>query len=83
MAKSKTYIVNDPAALAAKVKAAGGPAIDLAQPSGSASTDGVTLDWTITRMRGAQQGDVVTVSIAKKPDLLPWGLLWAKIDDLF
>lgn len=42
-----SYPMPDPAAAAAKIKAAGGPFIDPTQPTGTASTHGVNLAWAI------------------------------------
>lgn len=42
-----SYPMPDPAAAAAKIKAAGGPYIDPAQATGTATTHGVTLTWVI------------------------------------
>ena len=47
MSQAKTYALPDPVATAAKVKAAGGPAVDPTQATGQASADGVTLGWSI------------------------------------
>ncbi len=47
MSQAKTYPLSDSAAIAAKVKAAGGPALDPTQATGQASADGVTLSWSI------------------------------------
>jgi len=76
MSQSKTYPLPDPAAIALKVKAAGGPAIDPTQPTGEASGDGVVASWSVS-------GNQVTISILSKPWALPWGLLWSKIDAIF
>jgi hypothetical protein len=73
MAQSKIYLLADPAALAAKVKAAGGPQLDPSQPTGEASADGVTLGWEITDTR-------INITILSKPWFMPYGVLWGKID---
>ena len=80
MANSKTYPLPDPAALAAKIQAAGGPPIDPTQPTGSASDSTplgeVTLSWAIN-------GATITVTITKKPFILSSGTIWEHVDELF
>ena len=44
---SKTYSLVNPAEVAARVAAAGGPRIDPTQTTGSAEAHGVALAWTI------------------------------------
>jgi hypothetical protein len=76
MAQSKNYLLTDPAALAAKVKAAGGPQLDPTLPTGEVSGDGVTIGWEITDTR-------ISITVLSKPWFVPWGVLWGKIDALF
>jgi hypothetical protein len=76
MSQSKTYPLPDPAAIALKVKAAGGPAIDPTQPTGEASADGVTASWSVS-------GGQVTITILSKPWIVSWGTLWAHVDAIF
>ncbi len=73
MSQAKTYSLSDPAALAAKVKAAGGPALNLTQATGQASADGVTLGWSIS------QGQIV-VTIVRKPWMVPYSAIWSHVD---
>jgi len=73
MSESRSYRISDPAAVAAKVKAAGGPAIDLTQPSGSATANGVTLGWTVG------MGQIV-ITILSKPWIVQNGMIWSHIE---
>jgi hypothetical protein len=73
MSQAKTYALPDPAAIAAKVKAAGGPAVDPTQSSGEASADGVTLGWSIS------QGQIL-VTIVRKPWMVPYSAIWSHVD---
>ena len=73
---SKTYPLPDPAAVAAKIAAAGGPRIDPTQPTGAASADGVTLTWVIVDGH-------ITVTIEKKPFFISTDFIWAHADTLF
>jgi hypothetical protein len=77
MADSKTYPLPHPEQVAAKIKAAGGPAIDLSKPSGEASADGITLAWTM------QPDAYVQVTIVKKPFYIPASTIWSHADALF
>ncbi|WP_297846269.1 hypothetical protein [Pseudomonas sp.] len=76
MADSKTYPLTDPAALAAKVKAEGGPALDPTRPTGQASADGVTMGWSIA-------DGSITLTIIKKPWIIPASTIWSHADALF
>ena len=76
MSQSKTYPLTDPAALAAKVEAAGGPQLDPTQPTGQASADGVTVAWSVSNGQ-------ITVTILSKPWIVPWGTIWGHVDALF
>lgn len=73
MGQSRSYRISDPAAIAAKVKAAGGPAIDLTQASGRATADGVTLGWTVG------MGQIV-ITILSKPWIVQNGMIWSRIE---
>jgi hypothetical protein len=73
MSQARTYPLVDPAALAAKVKAAGGPAIDPTQPSGKATAEGVTVDWLIAK-------DQIMITIVNKPWIAPYAAIWSHID---
>ena len=73
MIQARTYPLFDPATLAAKVKAAGGPAIDPAQPSRTASADGVTIEWTVAK-------DHIVITIVNKPWIAGYGTIWSHID---
>ena len=75
MSETRYYCIPDPAAIAAKVKAAGGPCIDLTQPSGRATADGVTLSWTL----GAGQ---VAVEIVSKPWIATYGAIWSHVESV-
>jgi hypothetical protein len=72
MSQSKMYLMTDPAAVAAKVKSAGGPAIDPTQPTGTATADGVTIGWSVAAMQ-------LTVTIIKKPFFVPYNDVWGHI----
>ena len=73
---SKTYPLPDPAAVAAKVAAAGGPRVDPTQRIGAASADGVTLSWSIADGQ-------ITLTIEKKPFFISDATIWAHADPLF
>jgi hypothetical protein len=73
MSQAKTYVLSDPAAIAAKVKAAGGPALDPTEPTGQASADGVMLGWSIN------QGQIL-VTIIRKPWMMPYSAIWSHVD---
>jgi hypothetical protein len=73
MSQARSYAVADPGAVVAKVKAAGGPALDPAQASGQASADGVTIGWSVS------QGWIV-VTILSKPWVVPYSAIWSHID---
>ena len=75
MSETRHYSIPDPAAVAAKVKAAGGPVIDLTQPSGRATADGVTLSWTL----GAGE---VAVEIVSKPWIATYGAIWSHVESV-
>jgi hypothetical protein len=69
----RTYALPDPTAIVAKVKAAGGPAIDATQPTGHASADGVTLGWKIS-------GGEIEITVISKPWVVPYGTIWSHVD---
>lgn len=73
MIQSKTYVMSDPAAVAAKVKVAGGPALDPSRVTGQASENGVTLGWSIN------EGQVV-VTILRKPWMIATSAIWSRVD---
>ena len=73
MSQAKTYPLLDPAAIAAKVKAAGGPALDPTQATGQASADGVTLSWSIS------QGQIL-ITIIRKPWMITYSAIWSHVD---
>ncbi|MGA7156010.1 MAG: hypothetical protein WBY53_04145 [Acidobacteriaceae bacterium] len=73
MSQAKTYAISDPAAVAAKVKAAGGPALDPTQAKGRASADGVTVGWSMC------SGEL-TITILQKPWMVPYDAIWSHID---
>jgi hypothetical protein len=73
---SKTYPLPDPAAVAAKVAAVGGPRVDPTQPTGTASADGVTLTWVTADGQ-------ITLTIESKPFFISDGTIWAHADPLF
>jgi hypothetical protein len=75
-ANVKTYQIGDPEALAAKVKAMGGPQLDPTQPTGEAAADGVHISWTI-------QGDTIQITIVSKPWIIPYSTIWSNIDHVF
>jgi hypothetical protein len=66
----------DPVAVAAKVKAAGGPALDPTQATGQASADGVTLSWSILRGQ-------ILVTIVQKPWMIAYSVIWNHVDAVF
>lgn len=63
----------DSVAVAAKVKAAGGPAVDPTQATGEANADGVTLSWSIL-------GGQILVTIVQKPWMIPYSTIWNRVD---
>ena len=65
--------MSDPAAIAGKVKAAGGPAIDTTQAIGKATADGVTIGWSI------REGEIV-ITILSKPWIASNNSIWSRID---
>lgn len=73
MSQAKTYSLTDPAAIASKVKAAGGPALDPTQPKGVASADGVTLSWSISRGQ-------ILITILRKPWMIAYNAIWSHVD---
>ena len=73
---SKTYPLPNPAVVAAKVAAAGGPHIDPTQPVGTASADGVRLAWSI-------HDGQITVTILGKPFFISDDTIWEHADKLF
>jgi hypothetical protein len=73
MSQVKTYAISDPAAIAAKIKAAGGPAIDTTQAEGQASADGVTLGWKMS------SGEI-EITVISKPWVVPYGTIWSHVD---
>lgn len=73
---SRTYPLTDPAALAAKIAAAGGPQIDPTQSTGRASSHSVTLAWSITP-------GTITIEIVAKPWVIPCGAVYEHLDALF
>jgi hypothetical protein len=75
MTQARTYPLIDPAALAARVKAAGGPAIDPTQSSGKASADGVTIGWRIVK-------DQILITIVNKPWIATYAAIWSHVDDI-
>lgn len=75
MSQARTYALTDPAALTARVRAAGGPAIDPTDPTGVASNSGVTLSWAVTPGR-------IVITILSKPWIIPYGTIWDHVDDL-
>lgn len=73
MSQARTYPISDPAAIAAKVKAAGGPAIDPTKPTGQASADDVTIGWSMTHGQ-------ILITIISKPWIVPYSTIWSHID---
>ncbi len=73
MNQARTYLISDPAAVTAKVKAAGGPAIDLSQAIGEASADGVTIGWNMSK------GQIV-ITIIHKPWVATYGAIWSHVE---
>jgi hypothetical protein len=73
MSQARTYLIADPAAVAAKVKAAGGPAVDPTQATGKASADGVTIGWSMS-------GGQITITILQKPWMVPYSAIWSHVD---
>ncbi len=76
MSQARDYAMLDPVAVAAKVKAAGGPAVDPTQATGEASADGVTLSWSIL-------GGRILVTIVQKPWMVAYSLIWSHVDAIF
>lgn len=80
MPNSKVYPLKNPVALAEKIKAEGGPTIDPRITVGTASADGVTLGWSIDYLPA---GDTITITVIKKPWVIPMGTIWSHVDALF
>lgn len=76
MSQARIYALINPVAIAAKIKAAGGPAVDPTQASGEASADGVTLSWSVVR-------DQVLITIVQKPWMIAYGVIWSHVDAIF
>jgi hypothetical protein len=75
MRQARIYAMLDPVAVAATVKAAGGPALDPTQATGQASADGVTLSWSILRGQ-------ILVTIVGKPWVVPYSTIWSHVDEV-
>jgi hypothetical protein len=73
--------VTNPAAIALKVKSLGGPAIDPAASTGQASADGVSIAWRVAP--SANGSGQITVTIMKKPWMIPYSTVWGHIDAVF
>lgn len=72
-----TYPVSDPVALAAKLKAEGGPAIDPTQTSGSLPPEhGVKLTWLL------QSGNIQII-VASKPFFISYDQIKNGLDHFF
>ena len=74
--QTRSFALISPAALAAKVKAAGGPQLDPTQPEGTASADGVTVAWKISPNR-------IDITVTEKPWIVSWDTVWAHVQNLF
>lgn len=74
--QSKSYPMPDPAAVAAKVAAAGGPQICPTECTGSAHADGVTLTWVIANGQ-------ITITVKSKPFFVSYDTIWEHADSLF
>jgi hypothetical protein len=64
--------MSDPAAIAAKVKAAGGPPIDPTKATGKATADGVTIGWS------TREGEIV-ITVIRKPWIASYSSIWSHI----
>jgi hypothetical protein len=73
MSQARVYALADPAAVAAKIKAEGGPAIDPTQAEGQASADGVTLGWKMS-------SGAIEVTVISKPWVVPYGTIWSHVE---
>lgn len=72
-----TYPVSDKVALAAKLKAEGGPAIDLSQTSGELPPQhGVHLKWVLAN-------DAITIDVVSKPFFVSEGQIKSALDGFF
>jgi hypothetical protein len=72
-----SYPCPDPAALAAKVAAAGGPKFDATQLAGKLPPhDGVTLSYAI-------QSGSITFAVLEKPFLVPTSSIKHALDEFF
>jgi len=78
----KIYPLTDPAALTAKIEAAGGPKIDPTQTVGKATDCGVTLGWSVEALVGGDAGQI-TITILSKPWLIPASTIWSHVDAVF
>lgn len=70
---TRTYQLNDPDAVAAKVAALGGPRIVPGECSGQAAADGVTISWAVADGK-------ITVSILSKPWLISENTVWSHVE---
>lgn len=73
---TKTYPISDPVALAAKIKAEGGPSIDPTQTSGTAETHGVHLTYVVT-------AGIITIAVASKPWYVSDAQISSALDGFF
>lgn len=69
---SQIYTIFDVPALAARIRAAGGPQIDPSETTGEAEADGVTLRWSVS-------GNQITVTIVHHPWIISESTIWSHI----
>ena len=75
MGQARIYVMADPVELAARVRAAGGPAVDPTQGAGEASANGVTLSWKTL------QGQIL-ITIVAKPWMVSYSFIWSHVDEV-
>lgn len=73
---TRVYTVTDPQADAAKIKEAGGPDIDLTQPTGTISSHGCTFTYVLV-------GDKLSITLTHHPFFAPESVVAEKLDAFF
>lgn len=73
---TRTYKLTNPQDDAAKIKAAGGPDIDLTQPGGTITAHGCTFSYTIA-------GDRLAITLQHHPFFAPESMIASKLDAFF
>lgn len=74
--QSKTYLLADPAAVAAKILAFNGPRLDPTKPTGEVETHGCKLSWVVAN-------GSITITVVDKPFFISYGQIWNSVGELF